>query len=139
MDWVGQLIHTYYPMMQTMFQGHQSCGSCKEGLKGIHFLKIVCEHDQEIPQLQAADNPMALQGRDTQPSRDTRKTNYYIRGSSWLKHGIEMYRTPVKQKSAPCRACLHGLWKERTRGPKDRIHKKIRHQRQSIARQIWGH
>ena len=47
-----------------------------------------------------------------------------------------MYRTPVKQKSAPCRACLHGLWKERTRGPKDRIHKKIRHQRQSIARQI---
>ena len=62
-------------MMQTMFQGHQSCGSCKEGLKGIHFLKIVCVHDQEIPQSQTADNPMALQGRDTQPSRDTRKTN----------------------------------------------------------------
>ena len=59
-------------MMQTMFQGHQSCGSCKEGLKGIHYLKIVCEHDQEIPQSQTADNPMALQGRDTQPSRDTR-------------------------------------------------------------------
>ena len=35
-----------------------------------------------------------------------------------------MYRTPVKQKSAPCRACLHGLWKERTRGPKDRITKR---------------
>ena len=60
MDWVGQLILTYYPMMQTMFQGHQSCGSCKEGLKGIHYLKIVCEHDQEIPQSQTADNPMAL-------------------------------------------------------------------------------
>ena len=75
MDWVGQLILTYYPMMQTMFQGHQSCGSCKDGLKGIHYLKIVCEHDQEIPQSQTADNPMALQGRDTQPSRDTRKTN----------------------------------------------------------------
>ena len=57
MDWVGQLIITYYPMMQTMFQGHQSCGSCKEGLKGIHYLKIVCEHDQEIPQSQTADNP----------------------------------------------------------------------------------
>ena len=71
MDWVGQLILTYYPMMQTMFQGHQSCGSCKEGLKGIHYLKIVCEHDQEIPQSQTADNPMALQGRDTQPSRQT--------------------------------------------------------------------
>ena len=56
MDWVGQLILTYYPMMQTMFQGHQSCGSCKEGLKGIHYLKIVCEHDQEIPQSQTADH-----------------------------------------------------------------------------------
>ena len=55
MDWVDQLILTYYPMMQTMFQGHQSCGSCKEGLKGIHCLKIVCEHDQEIPQSQTAD------------------------------------------------------------------------------------
>ena len=54
MDWVGQLILTYYPMMQTMFQGHQSCGSSKEGLKGIHYLKIVCEHDLEIPQSQTA-------------------------------------------------------------------------------------
>ena len=62
-------------MMQSMLQGHQSCGSCKEGLQGIHYLKIVCEHDQEIPQSQTADNPMALQGRDTQPPRDTRKTN----------------------------------------------------------------
>ena len=23
-----------------MFQGHQSSGSCKEGIKGIHYLKI---------------------------------------------------------------------------------------------------
>ena len=30
----------------------------------------------------------------------------YIRGSTWLQHGLEMYRTPIKQKSAPCRACL---------------------------------
>ena len=43
---------------------------------GLHCLpKIVSEYDQEIPQSQTADNPMALQGRATQPSRDTRKTN----------------------------------------------------------------
>ena len=38
-------------------------------------LKIVSEYDQEIPQLQTVDNPMAPQGRVTQPSRYTRKTN----------------------------------------------------------------
>ena len=33
------------------------------------------EYDQEIPQSQTRDNPMAPQGRATQPSRDTRKTS----------------------------------------------------------------
>ena len=33
------------------------------------------EYDQEIPQPQTADNPVAPQGRAAQPSRDTRKTN----------------------------------------------------------------
>ena len=33
------------------------------------------EYDQEIPQLQTADNPMAPRGRASQPSRDTMKTN----------------------------------------------------------------
>ena len=33
------------------------------------------EYDQEIPQLQTADNPMAQRGRATQQSRDTSKTN----------------------------------------------------------------
>ena len=36
--------------------------------------KIVSEYDQEIPQSQTAGNPMAPQGRATQPSRDTRMT-----------------------------------------------------------------
>ena len=35
----------------------------------------VSEYDQEIPQLQTADNPVAPQRRAAQPSRDTRKTN----------------------------------------------------------------
>ena len=37
--------------------------------------KIVSEYDQEIPQSQTADNPVASRGRAAQPSRDTRKTN----------------------------------------------------------------
>ena len=37
--------------------------------------KKVSEYDQEIPQSQTADNPVAPRGRAAQPSRDTRKTN----------------------------------------------------------------
>ena len=37
--------------------------------------KIVNEYDQEIPQPQTADNPVAPRGRAAQPSRDTSKTN----------------------------------------------------------------
>ena len=37
--------------------------------------KIVNEYDQEIPQSQTADNPVAPRGRAADPSRDTRKTN----------------------------------------------------------------
>ena len=33
------------------------------------------EYDQEIPQSQNADNPVAPRGRAAQTSRDTRKTN----------------------------------------------------------------
>ena len=36
---------------------------------------IVSEYDQEIPQSQIADKPMAPRGRATQPSQDTRRTN----------------------------------------------------------------
>ena len=38
-------------------------------------LNIVGEYAQEKPQSQTGDNPMALRGRATQPSQDTRKTN----------------------------------------------------------------
>ena len=37
--------------------------------------KIVSEYDQEIPQSQTADNPVALRERAALPSRDTMKTN----------------------------------------------------------------
>ena len=35
--------------------------------------KIVSEYDQEIPQSQTADNPVAPRGRGPQPSGDTRR------------------------------------------------------------------
>ena len=38
--------------------------------------KIVSEYDQEIPQSQTADNPVAPRGRAAQPSRDTRPRGY---------------------------------------------------------------
>ena len=37
--------------------------------------KKVSEYDEEIPQTQTADKPMASSGRATQQSRGTRKTN----------------------------------------------------------------
>ena len=41
----------------------------------LELAKIVNEYDQEIPQSQTADNPVAPRGRAAQPSQDTRKTN----------------------------------------------------------------
>ena len=38
------------------------------------WLKIVSEYDQEMPQSQTADNPLASRGMAAQPSRDTRMT-----------------------------------------------------------------
>ena len=52
---------------------------CKSDLFTFRFIQkiyiIVSKYFQEIPQSQTADNPVAPQGRATQPSRDTRKTN----------------------------------------------------------------
>ena len=39
------------------------------------YTKIVSEYDQELPQSQTADNPVAPRGRAAQQSQDTRKTN----------------------------------------------------------------
>ena len=43
--------------------------------RDLQIKQIVSEYDQEIPQSQTADNPVAPRGRAAQPSRDTRKTN----------------------------------------------------------------
>ena len=50
-------------------------GSLRSAMLNLsHFVKN-SEYDQEIPQSQTADNPVAPRGRAAQPSRDTRKTN----------------------------------------------------------------
>ena len=56
-------------------------GTCHVALGGLYSSKgtlpskIVSEYDQEIPQSQTADNPVAPRERAAQPSRDSRKTN----------------------------------------------------------------
>ena len=52
---------------------NQVAAQCDNLSKSV--LKIVSEYDQEIPQSQAADNPVAPRGKAAQPLRDTRKTN----------------------------------------------------------------
>ena len=71
----------YFKLVSTilvLFQ-KQTLGSLLAKLSGSAYAtkesKIVSEYDQETPQSQTADNSMAPQGRATQPSRDTRKTN----------------------------------------------------------------
>ena len=44
-------------------------------LSPFELNKIVSEYDQEIPQSQTAEKPIAPRGRARQQSRDTRKTN----------------------------------------------------------------
>ena len=41
----------------------------------VRNFRIVSEYDQEVPQSQTAENPVAPRGRAAQPARDTRKTN----------------------------------------------------------------
>ena len=55
----------YYPIVLCIFN------MCTQA----NFTKIVSEYDQEIPQSQTADNPVAPRGRAAQPSQDIRKTN----------------------------------------------------------------
>ena len=58
-----------------IFQG----GGCQTFSKGggpnASFFRIVSEYDQQIPQSQTEDNPVAPRGRAAQPSQDTKKTN----------------------------------------------------------------
>ena len=56
---------------QYVFISEKGNDSCEQQMKE----KIVSEYDQEIPQSQTADNPVAPRGRSAQPSQDTRKTN----------------------------------------------------------------
>ena len=59
-------------MTETLLEGRET-----------ELFKIVIEYDQEIPQSQTADKPMASWGRATQQSQDTRKTKKQKNSSFW--------------------------------------------------------
>ena len=65
-------IHVCHPGMTLCHECNQ-CKSFDENNKCQ--AEIVSEYDQEIPQSQTADKPIASRGRATQQSRDNRKTN----------------------------------------------------------------
>ena len=76
-----RVTHSYLHVL--IGEEQPQCVGCDAPFTVRHFLlgcgdfavNIVSEYDQEIPQLQIADNPVAPRGRAAQPSRDTRKTN----------------------------------------------------------------
>ena len=61
--------------ISNLFMPLQEQHGCKPAAKLYSVLGIVSEYDQEIPQSQTADSPMAQRGRAIQPSQATRKTN----------------------------------------------------------------
>ena len=62
-------------MLWTLKDGYLSQSQFPPLQLYLKAFKIVSEYDQEIPQSQTADNPVAQQGRAAQLSQDTRKTN----------------------------------------------------------------
>ena len=69
----------------------EASGSDKQPLPNHAILSKNSEYDQEIPQSQTADNPVASRGRAAQPSRDTKKTNKAKQSalsspSKWLQY-----------------------------------------------------
>ena len=63
-----RLLCSYYPLSD-------NCSAIgKFRLNSGIESKVVSEFDQEIPQSQTTEKPMAPRGRATQQSRDTRKT-----------------------------------------------------------------
>ena len=71
-----QLTMVYtYSILKLRFMKFKWCNFRYQRSINIYISEIVGECDQEIPQSQTADNPVAPRGRAAQPSGDTRKTN----------------------------------------------------------------
>ena len=62
-------------MLNVPVKSHGHVGTVSSHYNIFFLAKIESEYDQEIPQSQTVDNPMAPRGRATQQSRGTRKTN----------------------------------------------------------------
>ena len=71
--WYNNIRIVYYKF-HVVF-GYKFEMHCVSDILATTIEKIVNEYDQEIPQSQTADNPVARRGRAAQPLRDTRKTN----------------------------------------------------------------
>ena len=69
------LYFTKDPKGSIIFQGGGGVKLFPGGGPNASFFRIVSKYDQEIPQSQTADNPVAPRGRAAQPSQDTKKTN----------------------------------------------------------------
>ena len=73
-------------------------------------LKIVSEYDQEIPQSQTADKPMALRGRATQQSRDTRRKTKQRNQLSHSHQNDCKTRMDIKIRSTKHRTITDSHW-----------------------------
>ena len=73
--WLTELIIKYIECINNMYPVlmHIILTIMNPSVKNI--IRIVSEYDQEIPQSQTADNPVAPRGIAAQPSRDAGKTN----------------------------------------------------------------
>ena len=73
--YVGYILNKSENTIRALLASKQN--KANESVSECYFkcLKIVSEYDQEIPQSQTADNPVAPRGRAAQLSRGTRKTN----------------------------------------------------------------
>ena len=64
-------LHRSLSVFRTIVYGKKT--TTKKKKKKKQLSKIVSEYDQEIPQSQTADNPVAPRGRAAQPPLDTRR------------------------------------------------------------------
>ena len=69
-------------------------------LKRYDTIKKVSEYDQEMPQSQTADNPVAPRGRAAQPSRDTRKYPHMYQNvhGNLLQKNVSIQELPLYKR-----------------------------------------
>ena len=100
--WYNNILMVYYKFHGVF--GYKFKMHCVSDILATTIEKIVNEYDQEIPQSQTADNPVARQGRAAQPSRDTRKTNQAKQPAPpspprWLQYQMDIKQRTTKHRT----------------------------------------